>query len=102
MRISSSLLARQPTELLRFRNAELWTQTITTHKSASGYHSPALPPISSGVLSCSNMDYCYNPFSGFDSGNRDSVTVFLGGPMRHSKAEKAKTARFVDSRFQLD
>ncbi len=30
MRISSSLLARQPTELLRFRNAELWTQTITT------------------------------------------------------------------------
>src|SRR6267142_2146199 len=28
MRISSSLLARQPTELLRFRNAEL--QTITT------------------------------------------------------------------------
>jgi hypothetical protein len=27
------LLARQPIELLRFRNAELPTQTITTHKS---------------------------------------------------------------------
>ncbi len=35
MRISSSLLARQPTELLRFRNAGLRTQTITTHKSVS-------------------------------------------------------------------
>jgi acyl-coenzyme A thioesterase PaaI-like protein len=34
MRISSSLLARQPTELLRYRNGELRTQTITTHKSA--------------------------------------------------------------------
>src|SRR5882724_7585002 len=55
----------------------------------------SLPPISSGVLLCSNMDYCYNPFSGFDSGNRDSVTVFLGGPMRHSKAEKAKTHKRI-------
>lgn len=34
MRISSSLLARQPTELLRFRNAELRTQTITTHTAS--------------------------------------------------------------------
>ena len=32
MRISSSLLARQPTELLRFRNAKLRTQTTTTYK----------------------------------------------------------------------
>jgi hypothetical protein len=32
MRISSSLLAQQPTELLRFRNAKLRAQTITTHK----------------------------------------------------------------------
>jgi hypothetical protein len=41
MRISSSLLARQPTELLRFRNAKLRTQTITTHKPASVYDSLA-------------------------------------------------------------
>jgi hypothetical protein len=34
MRISFSLPARKPTELLRFRNAELRTQTITTHKPA--------------------------------------------------------------------
>jgi hypothetical protein len=33
MRISSSLLARKPTELLRFRNPELRTQTIATHKA---------------------------------------------------------------------
>jgi TetR/AcrR family transcriptional repressor of nem operon len=31
------------------------------------------------------MDYCYNPFIWFD----------LGGPMRHSKAEKAKTHRRI-------
>jgi hypothetical protein len=37
MRISSSLLAQQPTELLRFKNAKLRAQTITTHKSASFY-----------------------------------------------------------------
>jgi hypothetical protein len=27
------------------------------------------------------MDYDYNPLSGFDSGGRDSVTVFLLGLM---------------------
>ena len=32
MRISFSLLARQPTKLLRFRNVELRTQTIATYK----------------------------------------------------------------------
>jgi len=37
MKISSSLLAQQPTELLRFKNAKLRAQTITTHKSASFY-----------------------------------------------------------------
>jgi TetR/AcrR family transcriptional repressor of nem operon len=38
------------------------------------------------------MDYSYNPFSDFDSHGRALVTnFFLGGPMRHSKAEKAKT-----------
>src|ERR1700720_4440085 len=38
------------------------------------------------------MDYSYNPFSDFDSYSRALVTnFFLGGPMRHSKAEKAKT-----------
>ena len=38
------------------------------------------------------MDYAYNPFSDFDSHSRPLVTnVFWGGPMRHSKAEKAKT-----------
>jgi hypothetical protein len=34
MRISSSLLAPQPTELLRCRKAELRAQTITTHEDA--------------------------------------------------------------------
>src|ERR1700724_1022976 len=39
-----------------------------------------------------HMDYSYNPFSDFDSYSRALVTnFFLGGPMRHSKAEKAKT-----------
>src|SRR6202790_4777204 len=38
------------------------------------------------------MDYSFNPFSDFDSYSRALVTdFFLGGPMRHSKAEKAKT-----------
>ncbi len=37
------------------------------------------------------MDYDYNPFSDFDSHSRALVTNFFGGPMRHSKAEKAKT-----------
>src|ERR1700737_3969921 len=41
------------------------------------------------------MDYCYNPFCRFDSRNRDLVTVFLGGPMRHSNAEKAKTHKRI-------
>src|SRR6266849_1432343 len=40
MRISSSLLARQPTELLQLRNAEIRTQTITTDKSACRKRSP--------------------------------------------------------------
>src|SRR5260221_3277175 len=39
-----------------------------------------------------HMDYSYNPFSDFDSHSRALVTNFFwGGPMRHSKAEKAKT-----------
>src|SRR5260370_1569892 len=39
-----------------------------------------------------HMDYSYNPFFDFDSHSRALVTnFFLGGPMRHSKAEKAKT-----------
>src|ERR1700676_4668653 len=37
------------------------------------------------------MDYSHNPFSDFDSHSRALVTNFFGGPMRHSKAEKAKT-----------
>src|SRR3982074_3837439 len=41
------------------------------------------------------MDYCYNPFFGFDSRNRHLVRVFFGGPMRHSKAEKAKTHKRI-------
>src|SRR5260221_4753413 len=39
-----------------------------------------------------HMVYSYNPFFEFDSHSRALVTnFFLGGPMRHSKAEKAKT-----------
>src|ERR1700688_964959 len=38
-----------------------------------------------------HMDYSYNPFSDFDSHSRALVTKFFGGPVRHSKAEKAKT-----------
>src|SRR5713226_5931568 len=40
-----------------------------------------------------HMDYSYNPFSDFDSHSRALVANFFlgGGPMRHSKAEKAKT-----------
>src|SRR5438309_11307963 len=41
------------------------------------------------------MDYYYNPSSEFDSRNPDLVTVFLGEPMRHSKAEKAKTHKRI-------
>jgi TetR/AcrR family transcriptional regulator, transcriptional repressor for nem operon len=41
------------------------------------------------------LDYCYNPFSDFDSCNHDLVIGFLGGPMRHSKAEEAKTHKCI-------
>src|SRR5258707_1665426 len=52
-----------------------------------------------------HMDYSYNPFSDFDSHSRALVTnFFLGGPMRHSKAEKAKTheriVAIASSRFR--
>ncbi len=41
------------------------------------------------------MDYSYNPFSDFDSYSRALVTDLLGGSMRHSKAEKAKTHKRI-------
>jgi TetR/AcrR family transcriptional repressor of nem operon len=42
------------------------------------------------------MDYSYNLLWPFDSLNRDLVAVFFGGgPMRHSKPEKAKTHKRV-------
>jgi TetR/AcrR family transcriptional repressor of nem operon len=42
-----------------------------------------------------HMAYGYNPFSEFDSYSRALVTNFFGGPMRHSKAEKAKTHKRI-------
>jgi hypothetical protein len=42
-----------------------------------------------------HIDYYYNPFIGFDSRNRDSVTVFFKGLMRNSKVEKAKTHKRI-------
>src|SRR4029077_12270188 len=41
------------------------------------------------------LDYCYHPFSDFDLHSRTLVTNFFGGPMRHSKAEKAKTHKRI-------
>jgi hypothetical protein len=37
------------------------------------------------------VDYCYNPDIELDSDNSDLDTAFLGGPMGHSKVDKAKT-----------
>src|SRR5277367_4179688 len=42
-----------------------------------------------------HMDYAYNPFSDFDLNSRTLVTNFFGGPMRHSKDEKAKTHKRI-------
>jgi hypothetical protein len=46
MRILSSLPVRNPIELLRFRNAELRTQTTATHKSGCGQGLVVSHPVS--------------------------------------------------------
>jgi TetR/AcrR family transcriptional repressor of nem operon len=41
------------------------------------------------------VDDDYNPLSSLDSCNRNLVTLFFGGPMGHSKAEKTKTHKRI-------